>query len=240
MTTFKRNETAQLISNYGKLFQYLGRLYRKEIDEDQLKHLCSLEFAQDMGEPNMEKGSLILHNFFKNVKEDTISTLSVDFARVFLGAGPKPEFAAVPHESVFTNPKGLMMQEAKDEMTMLLNDEQLQLEFGNPEPEDHISSEFDYLHHLCEKASNGFRIGDNQMISTYLSKIKTFFNHHLLNWVPCFCDRVIVGAATDFYKGLGLLTKGFLTASYHLILEIERDLFLETDMVLAVGESEVA
>ena len=48
-----------------------------------------------------------------------LTELAVDYVRAFIGSGNDGFSAAYPYESVYTSPKRLMMQDARDEVLVL-------------------------------------------------------------------------------------------------------------------------
>lgn len=232
-------ETMEVLSNYSRLLGYLANVYHQEIGEKQLDHLCSIAYMQDFGESDIETGTGLLWNYLQHSDGTTLNNLAVDFARVFLGVGPKPEYAAIPYESVFTSQRGLLMQESRDEMIRLLNKEQLKPNSSFFIQEDHISCEFEYAAYLLEKMGTKLENGEQEIALVYLAKASRFFDKHLTEWVPAFCNRVFNGAATDFYKGLALITKGFILVVHEYLVKLVDEWTTGCNAILAAKEWEV-
>lgn len=68
-------------------------------------------------------------------------------------------------------------------------------------PPDHLSVELIFLSYLVE----------NELHETF----RTFFEAHIMSWVPQYCDRIISSAQTGFYREALGLFKEFLEAEYN-------------------------
>lgn len=184
----------------ASLYSALSRLYRRELAGTELAALRGLRFPEGGEGPWAEARRR--WNAAMAASPETEEDLAVDFARAFLGAGLAETAAAFPYESVYTSPKGVIMQEAWARMHELLVRDGLSLEGGAELLEDHISVELEYFAWLCGK--------DEPDLRAQLG----YLNQHLLNWVPRFCADLDRYAETGFYKAAAALTAAFLEADY--------------------------
>lgn len=82
--------------------------------------------------------------------------------------------------------------------TGIMLDEELSL------PPDHISVELIFVSYLIE----------NELQEHF----RTFFEAHIMSWVPQYCDKVINHAGTGFYREAPAVLKEFLEAEYNELM----------------------
>ncbi|MBP2641157.1 MAG: cytoplasmic chaperone TorD [Firmicutes bacterium] len=203
-------ELEQLFSFRGAIYQLLSRFYRREMDQELLNQLHQLEFEADITLPEILEGNRLLKIFLAQMGENALTDLAVDYAKIFLGAGPTCGEGAYPYESVYTSPDRLLMQNARDQAVAIYRSEDIRLEDSFNEPEDHIAIELTFMAYLCQKTSEAIRRNDEAAANSCLLKQRQFLQDHLLSWVPNFCADVQRIAATDFYKAIAMITYGFL------------------------------
>ena len=201
-------EWLQINSGRENIYRLLARFYRIEVDEDMMSQLASMEFPQecpaDMGEGYRQ--------LEKAIKEDNLSLddLAVDYARIFLGAGIVDYDAAYPYESVYTSPKKLIMQEARDEVVAFYQQCGVARDNEVNEPEDHMAFELEFMAYLCREATEACRAEDEEQLEKILKWQQKFLTGHLMKWADDFCADILKFAATDFYKGAAKITRGYL------------------------------
>ncbi len=210
----------EIFNSCAQMYAFLARLYRVEIDEPLLNELIKTDYAAIADVPEVSTGYQRIDAYLKNLGEDPINDLAVDYARTFLGYGATAGKGAFPYESVYTSREGLIMQEARDEVVALYSSENMIRDESFNEPEDHIAFTLAYLEHLSYKLVESLQIEDEVMFEQYLSKKLHFLQDHMLNWVPRFCIDVEKISDTDFYKGLAQITEGYLKMGVELIEEI--------------------
>ncbi len=82
--------------------------------------------------------------YLSNVWDGTLQELAVDYVRCFIGGGMDAFSAAYPYESVYTSPKRLMMQEARDEVLAIYRSQGFDKAEGWKESEDHVAAAYPY------------------------------------------------------------------------------------------------
>ena len=203
-------EYAALISNREQLYRFLGRIYKREADQILFDQIKDMKFPAECGEGAMCAGYRMIEKYVRQPGHTPLTELAVDYARVFLGAGIASAAAAYPYESVYTSPKRLMMQEARDQVLEVYHANGLRKVETFTEPEDHIALELEFMAHLCHETQQVLRNRDWPSISALLNAQLDFLTKHLLNWTPAFCADIEKYAATAFYQGIGTITKGYL------------------------------
>ncbi|MCD8364516.1 MAG: molecular chaperone TorD family protein [Clostridiales bacterium] len=142
---------------------------------------------------------------------EKITELEVEYARIFLAAGVAQGTAAFPYESVYTNKKHLVNQEACDDLTALYAAKGLTpREDMYRIPDDHAGLEFEYMARLCDRAISVCESGDEAVLDALIQEQKKFFEQHLRRWVPLFGGDIAKHAQTAFYDGIGKITRGFM------------------------------
>lgn len=210
----------EIYNNSAQMYAFIARLYRIEINEPLLKELLNTNFALGTDLPEVAEGYQLMDSYLKNLGEDPITDLAVDYARTFLGYGAPAGKGAFPYESVYTSHEALIMQEARDEVVALYSSENIVIDASFNEPEDHIAFELAYLEHLSYKLLEALQSKDEAMLSLYLSKKLHFMQNHIMNWVPRFCIDIEKIAETDFYKALAKITVGYLQMGLDLIEDL--------------------
>ena len=105
-----------LMNRRAQTYGMLARLFREEVDLETLRELQGMRFPAATGSPKVDEGYHQLFDYLKGAWEDSVTELAVDYVRAFIGHGIDAYSAAYPFESVYTSPKRLMMQEARDEV----------------------------------------------------------------------------------------------------------------------------
>ncbi len=221
-----REQFQVLTSGRANTYEFLSRIYGAELDAELMRRMKSITFEIDSGPHDIREGYRLWTEYLASSAEDSLSALAVDYARIFIGTAKKSETSAYPYESVYTSETGLMKQEAWDDICDLYRREGFARNCTLPEPEDHIAAEFQYLSFLCRKSLQAQDRGDTSGTVECLIKQKDFQYSHLLNWIPDLCSDILGTANEDFYKGLALITRGFL----------ELDTQCVSDLILSFSE----
>lgn len=195
----------------GRCRQYslLARLFREEVDMDQIEDLQGMRFPLATGNDLVDKGYRNLYEYLRGAWDDSVLELAVDYVRTFIGHGVNGYSAAYPFESVYTSERRLMMQEARAEVLQTLRENNLKRGTWN-EGEDHIALELEFMQILSQRAADALEQGNEDEAVQELRKSLDFLNEHLLNWFPMMQTDMEKFSRTKFYQGLGYLTLGYL------------------------------
>lgn len=214
----KNSEYLAIMVNRENLYRFLGRLYKVEVDQQLLEQMKTMNFPVECCESQLSEGYRILKEYIGNYCSDPLNDLAVDYAKVFLGAGISEGSAAFPYESVYTSKKKIMMQEARDEVMAiyaakgLSKDNEITDSF-----EDNIALELEFMAFLCHETQGLLETQKEEELLSSLKEQMDFLNQHLLNWVPRFCNDIEKYADTNFYKGIGKITNGYLHLDYTIL-----------------------
>jgi len=78
-------------------------------------------------------------------------------------------------------------------------------------PPDHLSIELEFMHFLSHKEAQAMEAGLEEDVETFLTAQREFSTHHLITWVPGFCDCLASHAQLDVYKRLSSITQTFVS-----------------------------
>ncbi|MBQ3548719.1 MAG: molecular chaperone TorD family protein [Oscillospiraceae bacterium] len=198
----------QLVNARANMYRFLSRLYLLEVDETLWNALQKMAFPTENANGDLKAGYELMAAYLAaNANGDmtaVLDDLAVDYARIFLSAGVAQGKAAFPYESVYTSRKHLVMQDSRMDVVALYAAR------GVTPSKDNYHVPEDHLGYLCEYMA--LLIDDGAE-----AEQKAFLKSHLLNWVSAFTVDMGKYAATDFYRGLAKLSRGFLQMEQGLL-----------------------
>lgn len=204
-------ELIKLLENRQNLYNFLAHIYKIEVDTALLNNIKQVEFPNNSPNLLINQGYKMIEDYINTPREDSLTELAVDYARVFLAAGMVGKNkAAYPYESVYTSEKRIIMQEARDEVVEFYNRNNLAVAEEIKLPEDHIALEFEFMAYLCDTTIEQIKEGNLDKANKILKEQAEFLELHLQNWIPEFCDDINKFSSTLFYKGISKVTSGFL------------------------------
>ena len=194
---------ADVLRGRRATYQFLSRLFRVEVDQELHDTLVSMRFPTNTGNALVDEGYRMICGYLSQADGTVLTELAVDYVRAFIGSGNDGFSAAYPYESVYTSPKRLMMQDARDEVLVLYRAFGLDKQESWKEGEDHIALELEFEQILCERAIAAYEAGDEDECLKLLLSQRNFLEDHLLAWYPMMAADLQKFPQTDFYKGLG-------------------------------------
>lgn len=222
-------EFADILRGRMATYQFLSRLFRVEVDQELYDTLLDMKFPQNTGDTLVDEGYRMIRNYLSAADGAVLTELAVDYVRAFIGSGNDGFSAAYPYESVYTSPKRLMMQDARDEVLVIYRAAGLDKQESWNEGEDHLALELEFEQILTERALAAFESGDEESCANYLLQQRNFLEDHVLSWYPMMAKDLQKFPRTDFYRGLGKLASGFLRSD----LEFLEDVLDESDQAKA-------
>jgi len=209
-TEIGMTSNAEILSTTWAMYQFLGHLYKQEIEENLLFHLQEMRFPS-VGETGYLEGFEMIARYLCQSQLDPLTELGADYAKLFLGAcATNTNSCAHPYESVYTSSKRLIMQEARDQVVEIYTSNGLDVTDNFNMPEDHIALELEFIAHLSEQIDTLFTLHNSPALLSSLRTKQNFLELHLLNWIPNFCMDIQQNAATVFYRGLAKVTESFI------------------------------
>lgn len=104
-------------------------------------------------------------------------------------------YSVHPYESVYRDPAGVMMQDARDAVVAAYRAAGVQPRAlaGNI-PEDHLGIELAFMGYLCDWEAEGLAQGDAQQTEGMRAMQRAFLEEHLLVWAPNLCADLVCRA----------------------------------------------
>ena len=115
---------------------------------------------------------------------------------------------ACPYESVYLSDEHLTFEQETRNVRGFYQRFGLQAPSLGTEPDDHIGLELSFISSLCVLGLDAIEASDPDAETAMIASVGDFLEQHLLRWVDDCLDRVVQNATTDFYRGLGHLTRG--------------------------------
>lgn len=218
-----QQEYAQMIQvnkDRAATYGFLSRLFRVEVDEALAAQLKDVQFPVKTGNASIDEGNARMASYVAGMWDGSLTELAVDYFNVFYGVGVDSYSAAHPFESVYTSPKRLLMQEARDEVLQVYREAGLEKRKEWREGEDHIALELEYLQVLSERIAEALERDDEDAAADLLEKQRAFLDEHVLVWTPLFASDMRRFAKTDLYVGLADVAEGFLEADRQFVGEV--------------------
>lgn len=134
-----------------------------------------------------------------------LDVLVVDHRVLFEGPD---HVLACPYESVYLSEEHLTFEQQTLDVRAFYNRFGVQAPLVGTEPDDHIGLELSFISHLCVLGLDAIESSDADAETAMIASIGDFLEQHLLRWVDDCLDSVVEHATTDFYRGLGHLTRG--------------------------------
>ena len=213
-------EFADVLRGRMATYQFLSRLFRVEVDQELYDTLLGMRFPANTGNDLVDEGYRLICGYLSHADGAVLTELAVDYVHAFIGSGNDGFSAAYPFESVYTSPKRLMMQDARDEVLVLYHAAGLDKQESWKEGEDHIALELEFEQILIERAVQAIESGDEEACRKLLLSQRNFLEDHLLAWYPMMAKDMEKFPKTDFYRGLGKLTLGFLKNDLEFLDEV--------------------
>ena len=236
----------------SQTYQFLARLFAKEVDEKLLEELAAKKYPYNTGNAEVDKAYLKIATFMSNTWPNTITDLAVDYVRTFIGHGNDSYACAYPFESVYTSRERLLMMGARDEVLAIYRSQGLDKALNWKEAEDHISLELEFMATMAQRSAaaleNATQAPTNEGQDTkgveqsaakgaaqtfetdFLKEAdglllvqKNFITQHLCAWVPMMTADMKRFAKTDLYLGLAQLTQSYLKVDKEFLDEITSD-----------------
>jgi DMSO reductase family type II enzyme chaperone len=135
--------------------------------------------------------------------EQALRTLEIEYNRLFVGPG-RPQ--APPYESVYRDPRGLVMGPTARDVERRYAEAGLALAPDYHDLPDHVAMELGFMAYLTMQEAEA----QGKDVRVWLEKERTFLRDHLIVWLPRFCQRVREKSQHPFYATLAELTMTFV------------------------------
>jgi TorA maturation chaperone TorD len=214
-------EWAGLAASRSRVYAFLAAVYNRLPDApfaeslsgpDLAGLLSSLTGTEDLP-TEMQAGLRLVEGFIRDSEGKPVDELQTELAveRTRLLRGVKPGYGPPPpYESVYAS------SDRQPQMQATAAVRQAYAEAGVGLPEevhdqpDFIGFELDFMRHLTEVEAQAWAEGNREKALETLEKERAFLDEHVARWIPRFCDVMEKEARLDFYRGIALLTRGFV------------------------------
>lgn len=217
------NEDVTLESVLGSrvaTYRLLARLFREEVDRVCYEELLSLPLPTATGSARADKGYGAWRAYLSTPHPSPLTELAVDYTRTFIGHGNNGYSAAYPFESVYTSPKRLLMQGARDEVLVAYRAAGLDKQPSWKDGEDHIALEFEFMQVLGQRALDALRAGNEDGAAAHLETSRAFLDDHISAWFPLMAADMHKFSKTDFYRGLADVALGFVETDGEFLADV--------------------
>jgi len=194
----------EVLDSYAGACIFLSRLFLQPVDESLVTALRDGAILEDW--PLTEDEDTV--RGLRALRAGTttpLDVLGVDHRDLFEGPD---HVLACPYESVYLSDEHLTFEQQTLEVRAFYNRFGVQAPSLGKEPDDHIGLELSFIAHLCVLGLDAIDASDEDAQNAMIASVGDFLEQHLLRWVDDCLDRVVEHATTDFYRGLGHLTRG--------------------------------
>ena len=228
----KATEFIAVNSARNSMYHYLSKTYELELTSGQIEEmrkkngpLVGIESLEVLKNKDLINGFDRLRRAIADMKNGRVDDVQVklasEYAGIFLGIRD-----GVPHpsESAYLSASHLVFQEPRDQVMEVYRQVGLTKEKEFVEPEDHISAELGFMAYMAAQTAELFRTKKFSEARRYIDMQSEFLKAHLSRWVPKFCDDIMSAAEIDYYRGIALVTRGFVASDALLLKEMANEL----------------
>lgn len=230
MTTKEKPREEYLAVNKQRhgFYSFLTRVYGRELTTEMLQQFASssnpllqIGDQKDLEEGQLKEGFRILSKYIQGLSsrnlEQTRLELAAEYADLFLGLAGKPPH---PSESAYVSEAHLVMGHPRDEVLDAYRKAGLDKAKEFTEPEDHIALELNFMALLCQRIVDAVEKRTCEKARESLKIQKGFIENHLARWVPQLTKDIVEQSEVDFYKGVAMITDGFVDMEKKTIEEL--------------------
>ena len=196
----------ELAEHRSNIYGLLAAIYRREMTSDLLKQIKDPSMLEVLSNLGIE----LNNGFMKTPEHVLLEDLAVEYARLFIGPGKHIS----PHESVHHKREdgrwGQLWGPSTAEVKKIIESAGLSYQSEYTGLPDHISVELEFMQQVTLAEEKAWEDGDKDQALACLENEKKFIEKHLAEWIPDFCDKVINGAESPFYRVMAELTKKFI------------------------------
>ncbi len=208
MTTL---DLAEILEARSVFFEMLASLYFQPLKQEQIDHMAHADLSSYASvNDSFAQGLADMSRYLAKRNTGTRLELAVDFTSAFAGTKTYEGRSAVPYKSVFTSEEGLLYQEGYRQVFAVYKREAVKRQSGLDYPDDHLSFMCEFMALLSRRTLTSLNEGKTDEALHYLTVSLDFLRAHIAIWFDDFADLSNLILKTRFYKGVLLMTKGFL------------------------------
>jgi len=202
--TAQPSPIGEVLDSYAGACAFLSRLFLEPVDDSLTTALRSGAVLGDwplVADEDTVRGLDSLRAGAATPRGELV----VDHRDLFEGPD---HVLACPYESVYLSDEHLTFEQETRDVRAFYQRFGVQAPSLGTEPDDHIGLELSFISHLCVLGLDAIEASDADAETAMIASVGDFLEQHLLRWVDDCLDRVVQNASTDFYRGLGHLTRG--------------------------------
>ena len=191
----------------SSVYGLLALFYRREPDEDLIRFLRQPEILRGLAE-----AGLTLNVFAKSNElcdgpiEAVIQRLETEYTRLFIGPGKHVSL----NESVHRDSEGLLFGKSTVAVKGFIEAIGLDLDLEWSGLPDHISVEMELMQRLTDYEARLWIEYDLDSVRQCVGTEQEFLQRHILQWVPCLCNKILDQNPMSFYREINKLTLKFI------------------------------
>ncbi|MCC7208758.1 MAG: molecular chaperone TorD family protein [Anaerolineae bacterium] len=201
-------------------YTFFGKVFYEPPSGDLMRSIAAdnlfAEWPLPASNARMERALEMLQSVSKGWTDDQLPDLKRDYARLFIGPG---ELLAVPWESVYRDPDGLIFDEKTLEVRRMYQGFGMAVPNPGREPEDHIGLEMRFVAYLSALGLQAIQTEQADRLAAIVLGMRTFLESHLGQWADLCLDRVLQHAETPYYRGVAELAAGSVLHSMAWLAE---------------------
>lgn len=195
---------ADVLDGYAAACAFLSRLFLEPADESLISALSDGPLPADWPMEADEDTVRGLQELRAGMATP-LEILLIDHRDLFEGPD---HVLACPYESVYLSEEHLTFEQQTLAVRAFYHRFGVGAPLPGKEPDDHIGLELSFVSRLCLLGLDAIESSDADAETAIMASVGDFLDQHLLRWVDRCLDRVDEHATTDFYRGLGHLTRG--------------------------------
>ncbi len=211
----ERSERLALVEARSNTYAYLSQAFLRVPTEELVNGF--LDEALISGLPDrMEDGSEHPLRRFAKTYDGDLETLSQEFEALFVA--PIRGMYVTPYASVYLT--GIMSQEPMRATRQIYQEAGLEIDHGSADSPDHIGMELEFMAVLSDRESSALKDGAAAEVQDLLVLQQRFLTGHLLPWIPQLTGEIIKRGTSNFYGGISMFMKDFVSLDRHLVDEM--------------------
>lgn len=207
--------------------QLLAYVYREPFNDERIAFFRELDLEDEndlfMGNESCKAGArLVKRHFSSEDLEAARISASNDFHKLFVGPD---RLLAKPWSSCYIDKKGVFGPTER-QVAEAFRRQGLEIPEGRREPSDHVAYELQFLAEMHKRAlealndeSAGEGVSDGSL--AFLQEAASFKARYIDTWFGMFLNDVEKGARADVYKGVALMTRGFLELETSFLAQLD-------------------
>ena len=209
------NKIEEALEARKNFYEFLSGVYSKGVPRKFIKDIKKGVFSlPPTKNKDIEMGFREVYDYVNKSGsiEELVGDIDDEYVRLFLGPG---RAEVLPYQSPYEG--HVIYGETTLRLKNIFTRAGLRITQGAGISEDHLGAELKFMAHLCGRAMA--LLAQEKDITASLELQKKFLDENMLPWVQKFCEDVLKSRTANFYRGIAMVTKGFLKEDRALLYE---------------------